>query len=145
MKERKVSKYSLPVNGYSEQQITVYQYIGCFFYSCNECSTNRNADGILQVTLPLKKILHEGIREEAKKRVSCGRDEECECLKIRKQPEVSHFLKTLKLVIPQIKTIFRKNIKRCPKRKFVWFSYLRHAHSRRIEGKIQRVPFNYKK
>ena len=38
MGERRVSKYSLPVDGYSEQH--VYQYLGCFFHSCDKCKTN---------------------------------------------------------------------------------------------------------
>ena len=57
MGERRVSKYSLPVDGYSEEQNTVYQFLGCFFHSCDKYNTNRNADGTLQVTLPLKTFL----------------------------------------------------------------------------------------
>ena len=66
MGEKRVSKYSLPVDGYSEERNTVYQYLGCFFHCCDKCNTNRNADGSLQVTHPLKNIPYEDIREETK-------------------------------------------------------------------------------
>ena len=66
MGERRVSKYSLPVDGYSEQQNMVYQYLGCFFHFCDKCNTNRNSDGSLEVMHPLRNISHEDIREETK-------------------------------------------------------------------------------
>ena len=101
-----MSKYSLPVDGYSEQQNTVYQYLGCFFHSCDKCITNRNSDGSLEVMHPLRNIPHEDIREETKNNKKRLEEEgfcavemrECELLKIRKQPKVSCFLKTLKSV-----------------------------------------------
>ena len=52
------------MDGYSEQQNTVFQFFGCFFHSCDQCNTNRNADGTLQETHPLKKILHKDIWKE---------------------------------------------------------------------------------
>ena len=74
MGERRVSKYSLPVDGYSEEQKTVYQFLGCFFHSCDRCKTNQNvfkgmcffqnANGSLEETHPLKNIPHEDIRKE---------------------------------------------------------------------------------
>ena len=83
MGERRVSKYSLPVYGYSEQQNTVYQFLSCFFHSCDRCNTNRNSDGSLKETHPLKNIPHEDIRKETadnkekvgRRRVSRGGDE----------------------------------------------------------------------
>ena len=94
----------------------VYQYHGCFFHSCNKCNTNRNTDGSLQVTHPLKNIPHEDIRKETadngKKLEEKGfrvmEMRQCEWLKIRKQPEVSRFLKTLKSVTPKQKLTFEK-------------------------------------
>ena len=116
MGERRVSKYSLPVDGYSEQQNTVYQYLGCFFHSCDKCNANRNSDGSLEVMHPLRNIPHEDIREETKNNKKRLEEEgfrvvemrECEWLKIRKQPEVSRFLKTLKSVTPKRKLTFEK-------------------------------------
>ena len=116
MGERRVSKYSLPVDGYSEQQNTVYQYLGCFFHSCDKCNTNRNSDGSLEVMHPLRNIPHEDIREKTKSNNKRLEEEgfcvvemrECEWLKIRKQPEVSRFLKTLKSVTPKRKLTFEK-------------------------------------
>ena len=64
MGKRRVSKYSLPVDGYSEQQNTVYQFLGCFFHSCDLCNTNRNSDRSLEETHPLKNIPHGDIRKE---------------------------------------------------------------------------------
>ena len=118
MGERRVSKYSLPVDGYSEQQNTVYQFLGCFFHSCDRCNTNRNSDGSLEETHPLKNIPHEDIRKETADNRKKLEEEgfrvvemrECEWLKIRKQPEVSRFLKTLKSITPKQKLTFEKII-----------------------------------
>ena len=104
------------MDGYSEEQNTVYQCLDCFFHSCDKCNTNRNADGSLQVMHPLKNTSHENIREETKNNKKSLDEEgfrvvemrECEWLKIRKQPEVSRFLKTLKSVTPKQKLTFEK-------------------------------------
>ena len=64
MGERRVSKYNLPVDGCSEEQNTVYQFLVCFFHSYDRCNTNRNANDTLQETHPLKDISHEDIRKE---------------------------------------------------------------------------------
>ena len=119
MGEKRVSKYSLPVDGYSEQQKTVYQFLGCFFHPCHRCNTNRNADGSLEETHPLKNIPHEDIRKEtADNRKNLEEEgfrvvemKECEWLKIRKQPKVSRFLKTLKSITPKRKLTFEKIVK----------------------------------
>ena len=118
MGERRVSKYSLPVDGYSEQQNTVYQFLGCFFHSCDRCNTNRNSDGSLEETHPLKNIPHEDIRKETADNRKKLKEEgfrvvemrECKWLKIRKHPEVSRFLKTLKSITPKRKLTFEKII-----------------------------------
>ena len=118
MGERRVSKYSLPVDGYSEQQNTVYQFLGCFFHSCDRCNTNRNSDGSLEETHPLKNIPHEDIRKETADNRKKLEEEgfrmvemrECEWLKIRRQPEVFCFLKTLKSITPKRKLTFEKII-----------------------------------
>ena len=111
-----MSKYSLPVDGYSEEQNTVYQFLGCFFHSCDRCNTNRNADGSLEETHPLKNIPHEAIRKETADNRKKLEEEgfwvvemrECEWLEIRKQPEVFCFLRTLKSVSPKRKLTFEK-------------------------------------
>ena len=116
MGEKRVSKYSLPVDGYSEQQNTVYQYLGCFFHSYDKCNTNQNSDGSLEVTHPLKNILHKDIQEKTKNNKKRLEKEgfrvvemrKCEWLKIRKQPKVSRFLKTLKSVTPKRKLTFER-------------------------------------
>ena len=112
MGEKRVSKYSLPVDGYSNEQNTVYQFLGCFFHSCNRCNTNRKSlDCSLEETHPLKNIPHEDIRKKTADNRKKLEEEgfqvvemrECEWLKIRKQPEVSCFLKMLKLLSPKRK------------------------------------------
>ena len=115
MGERRVSKYNLPVNGYAEEQKTMCQFLGCFFYSCDRCNTNRNSDGSLEETHTLKNIPHEDIRKETadnRKKLEEGfrvvEMREWEWLKIRKQPEVSCFLKTLKSITPKRKLTFEK-------------------------------------
>ena len=116
MGERRVSKYNLPADGYSVEQKTVYQFFGCFFHSCDRCNTNRNADGSLEETHPLKTIPDENIRNETADNRKKLEEEgfrvvemrECEWLKIRKQPKVSCFLKTLKSITPKRKLTFEK-------------------------------------
>ena len=116
MGERRMSKYSLPVNGYSKEQKTVYQFLGCFFLSCDRCNNNRNSDGSLEETHPLKNIPHEDIwKETADNRKKLEEEgfrvvemKECEWLKIRKQPEVSCFLKTLKSITSKRELTFEK-------------------------------------
>ena len=70
----------------------------------------------MEVTHPLRNIPHEIIREETKNNKKRLEKEgfrvmemrECEWLKIRKQPEVSRFLKTLKSVTPKRRLSFEK-------------------------------------
>ena len=115
MGERKVSKYSFPVDGYSEQQNIAYRFLGCFFHFCDQANTNRNADGTLQETHPLKNISHTVIwkeTEDNKKRLEEGfrvvEMRKCEWVNIRKKPEVSRFLKTLKSVTSNGNYLSRK-------------------------------------
>ena len=68
--------------------------------------------------IPLKKIFHEDIRKETgdnRKKMEEGfrvaEMRKCEWLQIKKQPEVSCFLKTLKLVTPKRKLCFEKILK----------------------------------
>ena len=113
MGKRRVSKYSLPVDGYSEKQNTVYPFLGCFFHSCDRCNTNRNADGTLQETHSLKNIPHEDIRKETadnrKKLEEEGfrvvEKRECEWLKI-KTARSFLFSKNSKISNLQTKIIF---------------------------------------
>ena len=107
------------MDGYSEQQNTAYQFLGCFFHSCDQCNTNRNVNGSLQEMHHLKKIPHKDIRKETKNNTKKLEEErfrvvemrECKRLKIRKQPELSPFLKTLNSVTLKQKLSFEKILK----------------------------------
>ena len=54
MGEQRVSTHSLPVNGFCQESNQVFQFLGCFWYSCTDCNTNRNSDGCLQEIHPVK-------------------------------------------------------------------------------------------
>ena len=56
MVERFVSKYSYKVDGFCEENNTVYELEGCFWHGCDACNVNRNADGSLWETHPIKNI-----------------------------------------------------------------------------------------
>ena len=73
----------------------------------------------MEETHPLKNIPHEDIRKETADNRKKLEEEgfrvvemrECEWLKIRKQPEVSCFLKTLKSITTKRKLTFKKIVK----------------------------------
>ena len=50
MGEKRVSKYSLPVDGSCSSTNRVYQFDSCFFHGCKKCSTNRDYSGNLKET-----------------------------------------------------------------------------------------------
>ena len=117
--ERRFSKYSLPVDGFSEQQNIVYEFLNSLFLSYN-------ANGTLQVTHvlncpvldPLRRDIKnstrshlEGDREQKKKvrtkRFSCGRDKGVQMVE-SKEPEEFCFPEPLKSVTPNRKCFFQK-------------------------------------
>ena len=63
MGERFVSKYNYKVDGFCEETNTVYEFEGCFWYGCDACQVNRNVDGSLWETHPIKNIPFSQIRE----------------------------------------------------------------------------------
>ena len=149
MAEKRVSKYSLPVDGYSEEQNTVYQFLGCFFHSCDRCNTNQNADSSLEETHLLKNISHEDIQKEtADNRKNLEEEEfhlvemrECEWLKIRKQPEVSHFLKTLKSITFKRKLTFGKIVEGIRNKSLYGFLIVDIHTPNKLKEKFQDFPF----
>ena len=114
--ERRVSSHSYPVDGFCEKTNTCYQYLGCFWHSCQECNTNKNSDGTLQITHPVKKKTHQEIRKETievrknleKEGFRVVEIRECEWLKKRKQPEVLKLIKDLRTVQPKHQLTFEK-------------------------------------
>ena len=64
MGERRVLFQSLPVDGFNEEKRYCFQYLGCLWHSCNFCDTNRNLDGSLKKTHPVKKSPHAEICQE---------------------------------------------------------------------------------
>ena len=97
MCERFVSKYSYKVDGFCEETNTVYEFEGCLWQGCDACNENRNADGSLRETHPMKNIPFSQIREatQEKKRALTAEGfrvvsiRECEWLRMRKQSEIA--------------------------------------------------------
>ena len=48
MSERRVTKYSLPVDGFCESTHEVFEFQGCVFHGCGKCNTNRDSNGNLK-------------------------------------------------------------------------------------------------
>ena len=119
MGERFVAKYSYKVDGFCEETNTVYEFEGCFWYGCDACNVNRNADGSLREIHPIKNIPFSQIREatwEKKQALTAEGSRvvsirECEWLRMRKQFEIVSFLKTLKCVLPKHQLSFEKIVK----------------------------------
>ena len=99
MGERFISKYSYKVDGFCEETNTVYEFEGCFWHGCDACHVNRNADGSLRETHPIKNIPFSQIREatQEKKRALTAEGfrvvsiRECEWLRMKKQSEIFFF------------------------------------------------------
>ena len=56
MSERRVAKYSLPVDGFCESTNEVFEFQGCVFHGCGKCNTNRDSNGNLKELNILAKI-----------------------------------------------------------------------------------------
>ena len=115
MGKKRVSKYSLPVDGYSEQQTLCINFSVVFSILATDViptkmPTEPCKRHICLKTFPTniqketednrKKLEEEGFRVVKMR--------ECEWWEIRKQPEASCFLKTLKSVTPKQKLCFEK-------------------------------------
>ena len=48
MSERRVTKYSLSVDGFCEFTNEVFEFQGCAFHECGKCNTNRDSYGNLK-------------------------------------------------------------------------------------------------
>ena len=117
--ERYVSKYSFKVDGFCQETNTIYEFDGCFWHGCDVCNANRNADGSLQETHPIKNISFSQIRKATQEKKQALTEEgfrvvsirECEWLRMKKQSEIVSFLKTLKCVQPKYQLSFEKILK----------------------------------
>ena len=106
MGEKRVSKYSLPLYGYCFSTNQVYQFDGCFFHGCEECSTNRNYSGNLKETnfltgkniKDLQKATQESTEKLEPEGFSVCKVTECEWQQMKTHPEIFSFPKTLKCV-----------------------------------------------
>ena len=114
--ERYVSKYNFKVDGFCQETNTIYKFDGCFWHGCDVCNANRNADGSLQETHPIKNISFSQIRKATQETKRAFTEEgfrvvsirECEWLRMKKQSEIVSFLKTLKCVQPKYQLSFEK-------------------------------------
>ena len=107
--EKRITDQSIEVDGFIEETNEVLQFDGCFFHSCDLCSMNRNPDGSLEEFHPLNGKKHEDIRkatlQNTKKLQDAGfsvrRIRGCEWNKMKQEPQVKAFIKTLKAVEPR--------------------------------------------
>ena len=56
MSERKMSKYSLPVNGICKFTNEIFPFWGCVFHGCGKCNKNKDSNGKLKKLNCLEKI-----------------------------------------------------------------------------------------
>ena len=107
--EVRFTEYSLPVDGYCEEEKLVFQFDGCLFHSCSVCTINRNPDGSLQETNPFNNLKHEDIRKKTEENTKILQDagyqvirmRECTWKKMKTNPHIVSFLKNLKTVTPK--------------------------------------------
>ena len=67
--ERRLTQYSLLVDGFAPASQHVFEYFGCFWHACSRCDAVRNSDGSLMEMHPVRKKKNEEIRKETAKKV----------------------------------------------------------------------------
>ena len=105
--EKRVGPRSLFVDGLSEDNV-IYEFQGCVHHGCIRCSANKNHLGQLREKNHFGKDL-KALREATDAKIKHLRDVgfrvveiwECRWNDMRKSPEISAFLKTLKLCKPR--------------------------------------------
>ena len=118
--EKRLTDQSIPIDSFIEETNEVLQFDGCFFHSCDLCSINRNADGSLEEFHPSNGKRHEDIRkatlENTKKLRDAGysvrRIQGCEWYKMKKDPQIAAYIKTLKAVQPRYQLNYQKIVER---------------------------------
>ena len=118
--EVRLTEYSLPVDGYCEEEKLVFQFDGCVFHSCSVYTTNQNPDGSLQETNPFNNLKHEDIRKKTEENTKILQDagyqvirmRECTWKKVKTNPHIVSFLKNLKTVTPKRQLSFQKILER---------------------------------
>ena len=88
MSERRVSKYSLPVDGFCVSTNEIFEFQRCVFHGCGKCNTNRDSNGTLkelncfgkniQSSQELKKSIQEKIKKLEEERFTVYQIYECE-------------------------------------------------------------------
>ena len=108
-----MSKYNLPVYGYSEQQKTLYQFLDVFSILVINATPTKTPTVPYKRRIPVKTFPTklEATEKVGRRRFLVVAMRQCEWLQIRKQPKVSCFLKTLKSVTPKLKLCFEKILK----------------------------------
>ena len=115
MSERRVTKYSLPVDGFCESTNEVFEFQGCVFHGCGKCNTNRNSNGNLKELncfgkniQELQKSTQEKIEKLEEEGFTVYQIYECEWKKMLKQPHIAAFVKNIKSVQPKKQLNFEK-------------------------------------
>ena len=115
MRERRVTKYLLPVDGFCESTNEVFEFQGCVFHGCGKCNTNRDLNrNLKELNCFGKNIqkLHKAAQEKIKKLEEGGftvyQIYEREWKKMLKQPQIAAFVKNVKSVQPKKQLSFEK-------------------------------------
>ena len=105
MSERRVTKYSLPVDGFCECTNEVFEFQGCVFHGCGKCNTNRDLNGNLKELncfgkniQELQKSTQEKIEKLEEEGFTVYQIYECKWKKMLKQPHTAAFVKNVKSV-----------------------------------------------
>ena len=103
MSERRVTKYSLPVDGFCESTNEIFEFQGCVFHGCGKCNTNRDSNGNLKKLncfckniQELQKSSQEKIEKLEEKGFTVYQIYECQWKKMLKQPHIAAFVKKYK-------------------------------------------------
>ena len=115
MSKRRVTKYSLPVDGFCESTNEVFEFQGCVFHGCGKCNTNRDSNGNLKELnyfgkniQELQKSTQEKIEKLEEEGFTVYQIYECEWKKMLKQPHIAAFVKNIKSVQPKKQLNFEK-------------------------------------
>ena len=150
MSERRVAKYSLPVDGFCKSTNEVFEFQGCVFHGCGKCNTNRDSNGNLKELNCFGKNIQE-LQKSTQVKIEKLEEEgftvyqiyECEWKKMLKQPHIAAFVKNIKSVQPKKQLNFEKILRGGPKQSIVRFFLCGYPYTRALERKIFRLPHDH--
>ena len=151
--EKILTQYNLKVDGYCERDREVIEFNGCLFHSCDLCSTNRNSDGSLKETNPINGRKHADIRKETLDKVQKLEEAgykvrtvtECQWKKMKQQPDVAAFVKSLQCVKPRYQLSYKKIIEGVQKGELYGFLFVDVHTPEHLKEAFDDFPLVFKK